>query len=182
MDNNIYRIILLKSLNWKELVKLTECKKFYNIVNHYVVWKNIFEKEFPEHIEMIQDKNWLGIKNIFKDLWINGTYFYTPTLIYEEDSSYYIEGVNKNVKIVKEICFEGDSLLILHEKTDHKRTNEKYIAYLEYKTFIKKYPSIFYNNLKYNVTIIYPHGKTVSDFIFVCTEIKLFEDSIELIN
>ena len=180
MDNNIYRIILLKSLSWKELVKLTECKKFYQIVNHSSVWRNIFKQEFPEHMEMIENKNWEEIRNIFKDLWKNGAYFYVPTLIYD-DGSYYIQNVNKDSKIIKEFKFTEYSLLTLHEKTKHKRTNEKWIAYLEYGIFIKKYPSIFYNNLRYNVTIISPYGSYEKDEkIFVCTEIKLFENSVEI--
>jgi len=186
MDINIYRIILLKSLSWKELIKLTECKKFYQIVNCYSVWVNIFKKKFPDHMEMIQNKKWEEIKDIFKDLWINGSYFYAPTLIDPIDNSFIIENVN-NYKIIKEIKIDKENrivnLLTLHEKTKHKRTNEKWIARIEYGVFIKKYPSIFYNNLKYNVTIIFPYGKNSigkDENIFVCTEIKLFENSVEI--
>lgn len=181
MDINIYRIILLKALGWKELIKLTEIKQFYKIVNHSMIWRNIFEKQFPEHIDMIEDKTWQEIKNIFKDLWINGAYFYVPTLMTDNVVDNFYAFVNYE-DIVNELKFIDYNMLLLRKKncSEYKRTNEKYIAQVEYKTFRKQYPIIFYNNLRYNITLISAHEIGEDNFIYVCSEIKLYDNSVEL--
>lgn len=177
MDKNIWRIILI-DLDWKILIKLSGIKFFNKIINHETIWINIFNKQFPEHINMIEDKNWKEIRNIFKDLWINGAYFYVPTLL-NEDVSYPLDEKN----ICKKFIFEKHSMLLLRGKEEgsYIRTLEKYINYFEYTNFIKKYPSIFYNNLGKEITIISPHGIIgADDEIFICSEIEIFENGIEI--
>ena len=177
MDKNIWRIILTE-LDWKILIKLSEIEFFNKIVNHETIWRNIFIKQFPEHIDMIENESWKNIKIIFKDLYINGAYFYVPTLINSDGSPWV-----KKENVCKEFVFEKYNMLLLRVKQEgcYIRTYEKYINYMSYDNFVKKYPSIFYNNLGKEVTVISPHGTLgLDDEIFLCSQIQLFQNEIKI--